>query len=241
MPSKSKLLIDGDLVVYQSIIATEKSYEFEDDIFILRTDLTDAREAFQTKIDSLLRNAKVKDYTLCISGESNFRKDLYPAYKQQRKSTRKPLGFEKFKQWVIDTFEPAMKPNIEADDVVGILATKPGNEDYIIWSLDKDLKQIPGRHLVLDKVVFITPEEATRTHLMQTLTGDVIDNYPGCPGIGGAKAKTIVKKGYAGVEQAFIEAGLSAADALLQARLAKILHYNDWDTDTQTPKLWSPQ
>ena len=35
--------------------------------------------------------------------------------------------------------------SLEADDVLGILATEPSNEERIIVSIDKDLYQIPGQ------------------------------------------------------------------------------------------------
>ena len=34
---------------------------------------------------------------------------------------------------------------LEADDVLGILATEPSNEERIIVSIDKDLYQIPAK------------------------------------------------------------------------------------------------
>mgnify|MGYP003859969237 CR=1 FL=1 len=46
---------------------------------------------------------------------------------------------------LIDEYQAVIYPNLEADDVMGILATKPSKgERKIICSIDKDLRQIPG-------------------------------------------------------------------------------------------------
>jgi DNA polymerase-1 len=42
------------------------------------------------------------------------------------------------------------------------------------------------------------------------------------------------------VKQAFLKAGLSVEDALLQARLARILRHTDWDVRQQQVRLWEP-
>ena len=241
--AKTKLLIDGDILLYQSIAGTERELEFEPGEYVLTTNINDAKDAFQQKLNALLDRANINEYVLALSGDANFRQELYPQYKAPRKSTRKPLGFKDFKAWVISEFEPAMKPNIEADDVIGILATKPGT-DYVIWSIDKDLKQIPGKHLDGDKIKLITKEEGDRMHLYQTLIGDTTDNYPGCPGIGPAKANKLLdgfwKEPWAEVVQAFDAAGLTYEDALTQARLARILQFPNWNSDTQSIIHWEP-
>jgi DNA polymerase-1 len=248
---KTKLLIDGDIILYQSISGSEKELEFEDGVFILTTDLADAKEAFQHKIDNLLEKANVKEYVLALSGDSNFRKDFYPDYKAQRRSMRKPLGFKDFKLWVHKEYTPVVKPNIEADDVMGILATKPG-ADYIIWSIDKDLMQIPGKHLIDDEIVNVSAYDGDYWHLTQTLLGDTTDNYPGCPGIGKAKAEQFLPRydkdnmpytlgeWWSRVVALFVKAGLTKDDALIQARLARILQYPNWESNKQLPILWSP-
>ena len=73
--------------------------------------------------------------------------------------------------------------SLEADDVLGILATEPSNEERIIVSIDKDLYQIPAK-ISKDGKTFeeISENEANYWHMMQTLTGDSTDGYSGCPG-----------------------------------------------------------
>jgi DNA polymerase-1 len=131
---------------------------------------------------------------------------------------------------------------LEADDAMGIYATQhPGN---IIVSPDKDMKQIPGKLYNLESTQNITAEEGGRWHLIQTLAGDQTDGYSGVPGIGVKRAETLFnKEGYswATVVKAFTDKGLTEEDALLNARLARILTIEDYDTEQQEPKLWTPE
>ena len=70
-----------------------------------------------------------------------------------------------------------------------------------------------------------------------------MDNYPGCPGIGPVRAKRILADAddpWAAVVQAYEKKGLGEEDALLQARLARILQEDTWDQENKEPILWTP-
>ena len=130
--------------------------------------------------------------------------------------------------------------NMEADDALGIYATwQPGN---IIVSPDKDLRQIPGQLFDLkEDVITITKEEADRWHLIQTMAGDQTDGYSGVPGIGVKRADALLEKNgftWETVVDAFKAKDMSEDDALLNARLAKILQ-NDLYIDGHI-QLWTP-
>jgi DNA polymerase-1 len=133
-------------------------------------------------------------------------------------------------------------PTLEADDALGIYATKePG---HILCSPDKDMRQIPGQlYDLTDGVVTVEPEEGRRWHLIQTLAGDQTDGYAGVPGIGIKRAVALFEKeGYTWdtVVKAFAEKDLGEDVALMNARLAKILQCDDYDFTNQKPRLWSP-
>jgi DNA polymerase-1 len=131
---------------------------------------------------------------------------------------------------------------LEADDAMGIYATAhPGN---IIVSPDKDMRQIPGKLYNLETTQDITAEEGAKWHYIQTLAGDQTDGYSGVPGIGVKRAETLFdKEGYSWdtVVKAFTDKGLTVDDALLNARLARILTLDDYDTERQEPILWTPK
>ena len=78
---------------------------------------------------------------------------------------------------------------------------------------------------------------------MQCLAGDPTDGYAGCPGIGLKRAADLLNKTdspWEAVCKAFEDKGLSDKEALMNARLAKILQHEDYDYDRQQPILWSP-
>ena len=71
---------------------------------------------------------------------------------------------------------------------------------------------------------------------MQILTGDRVDGYPGCPGVGEKTADKILKgvdpkDRWEHVVKAYEKKGLDEEDALVQARLAKILQKEYFDKD----------
>ena len=124
---------------------------------------------------------------------------------------------------------------------MGIYATKhTGN---IIVSPDKDMRQISGKLYDFNETVDITPEEGARWHLIQTLAGDNTDGYAGVPGIGVKKAtKIFEEKGYTwkAVVETFEEKDMTEEDALVNARLARILTTTDYDHTEKIPILWTP-
>ena len=133
---------------------------------------------------------------------------------------------------------------MEADGCIGILATIKGSNSIIV-SGDKDFKTIPGRFydFLRNEFYDITQEEADYWHLFQTLIGDTTDNYKGCPGCGAVSAKKLLDSEGATWEtivEAFEKKGLTESDALVQARVARILRASDYDFETKKPILWSP-
>jgi DNA polymerase-1 len=126
---------------------------------------------------------------------------------------------------------------------MGILATNPHSKTQkIIVSQDKDMKTIPTQVWDGKDLVTITEGEANYRHLYQTLIGDAADGYKGCPGVGPVKATKLLDADptWATVVAAYTKAGLTEADALTQARLARILRWSDWDAEKKEPILWTP-
>ena len=127
---------------------------------------------------------------------------------------------------------------------LGIDATMPNSEGAILCSPDKDMRQVPGAYWDMKgDVQEITKEEGDLWHMIQSLAGDPTDGYPGCPGIGVKRAADLLDKHdfhWEAVCQAYREKGLSDDDALLNARLAKILQYENYDFRLGQPILWQP-
>jgi DNA polymerase-1 len=107
------------------------------------------------------------------------------------------------------------------------------------------MKQIPGKLVRWPNtdIVEVTEEEADYFHMVQTLTGDATDGYSGCPGVGPVRAEKLIKNmtdPWTEVVKAYEKAGLSEQDALVQARVARILRASDYDFRRKEVKLWTP-
>ncbi len=177
---------------------------------------------------------------LFFSDSKNFRKQICPDYKGHR-NRKKPCGYKRVINKLKTEFEVILMDSLEADDAMGIYATKnPGN---CIVSPDKDMKQIPGELFNLNESFTITKEQGAKWHLEQTMAGDSTDGYGGVPGVGVNRAQSIFKeKGYCWktVVDTFKERDLDEEVALMNARLARILTAEDYDFEQQKPILWSP-
>ena len=221
-----KLLLDTDIIIYKAIASTEVEIDWGDDIWTLFTDLKDAKDAFNKQVDHIKDKLRSDDILHCLSDpKDNFRKHISPTYKSIRKGTRKPVGYVALRDWVQETYDTLTKPSLEADDVLGIIATKPDNlGKCVVVSDDKDLRTIPCKlyRPMADEKLDITQKQADTHFLTQTLTGDPTDGYSGCKGVGAKTAEKILgnRPAWSSVEQAFLKAGMSKADALTQARLA---------------------
>lgn len=191
---------------------------------------------------------------LALSDRTSFRADILPSYKANRKGKARPVALSDLRRRLVEEeaspYTIAISPNLEADDVCGIIATTLQLDGYetCIISPDKDLLSIPGM-TVTPKGVFseITEERADYWHLYQALVGDTADNYKGCPGIGPKKAAALLEDpGYYGltkwdaVVSAFESKGLTEDDALTQARVARILRASDWDPVNKEVIPWQP-
>lgn len=187
---------------------------------------------------------------VCLGDPSRryFRHELFEGYKPR--ATARPALVTDAIVGMEDAYLSRWLPGLEADDVCGILATAPGLEgERVIVSDDKDMLTVPGRLCRQGKLFDISPAEAGARHLLQTLVGDSGDGYPGCPGVGPKKAEQVVSvAGYAAdpagawrsLVWTFERAGRTAADALLQARLARILRHEDYDIASRTVRPWLP-
>jgi len=236
-----KLLIDADVLIYTSAATHEVAEEVEPGYWTWHVEERLVQKTIRDKIDWLMKNLEGTEYHLCLSDVSNFRRDLAGTYKGKRSNLRRPILLKKLRQDFIDR-GAIVYPNLEADDVMGILATTW--EDTIIVSIDKDLKTIPGKYFKDTELGIqdISVEQADYYHLYQTLIGDAIDGYGGIRGVGPVAAHKILKEpSWEAVLKAFIKAGYTEDYALQQARMARILRASDWNNETKEPILWTPE
>jgi DNA polymerase-1 len=235
------LLLDGDMLLYKACAAVEREVRWGDQNHVLVANADEAYDAFQRSIDEKKRTLGSTVYHLAFSGPGNFRVELYPAYKSGR--GRKPLCYARLLERVMQEHSAKVVPGLEADDLLGIWATSGKFKDPIIVSDDKDMKTIPAMLYRLGELTRISPEEADYYFYLQTLTGDITDGYPGCPGVGPKTAEKLLAPAgpaWPQIVLAYEARDLTETDALLQARLARILRASDWDANERKPILWTP-
>lgn len=199
------LLIDADIIAYVGSASTQRSYDWDGDGQpAVVADFEAAKKQARETIDGFMETLKGDRLVICLSDDfKNFRKAVLPTYKGNRTGDR-PVHLYDLKDHLQASYPFDLRPTLEADDVMGILATEPApGEDRIIVSADKDMKTIPGLlyqpHLPRPKVRAVSLAEADAFHLHQTVTGDATDHYAGCPGAGPVAADLAVQG--AGVER----------------------------------------
>lgn len=236
------LLIDADYIVYKCCAAAETEIDWGDDVIVVSSKFTEAYDKVQRELYGIATDLGCFDDSILFFTDSiNFRKRVDPAYKGHR-NRKKPCGYRRVINKLKEDYHVVVMPELEADDALGIYATK--EQGHIICSPDKDMKQIPGDLYDLSTgVITITKEEGDRWHLIQTLAGDQTDGYSGVPGFGIKRAVAFFEEnGYSwsSVASAFASKDLDESVALQNARLAKILQHTDYDFTNQCVKLWTP-
>lgn len=236
----TKLLVDGDIVLYTSSVATEFACDWGGGNWVLSSNLPQSQDIARRYLDELVDTLKATEVVLCLSGPDNFRAKLNPSYKANRKDIRKPIVYPALREWMFNNFTTECYLGLEADDVMGILATR--DPQSIIVSADKDMQCVPGKLYRQGEVITTTLEQANYYHMLQTLTGDATDGYPGCPGTGPVGARKALQGPPEGhwetVVKLYEKAGLTEEDALMNARMAYILRDENFKNGEIT--LWQP-
>jgi DNA polymerase I len=242
-----RLLFDADIIAFKAAAATEQPINWGDGIWTLHGYEQDVIDHAMSYMQGVADKLDTQDVLLFLTGANNWRKDILPSYKSNRKDTRKPLMLPFIRQFMVDSLGAIIVDTFEADDLLGIEATSTG--DCIIVSEDKDLKTIPAMvyNPQKDDAPVLIPEfTAAWNHMFQTLTGDSTDGYSGCPKVGPVAAKKIlqdidqVEDLWPAVVAAFKKQNLSEEVALQQAQVARICHASDFNNETGKVIPWTP-
>lgn len=247
---KLLLVIDCDVLAYQSTAAVEKDVDWGNGLWSVYSDIEDAKDKFKESLGYVIKRCLTKlkhkgdyDTLMCFSDNNNFRKVILDTYKSNRVKTRKPCAYYGLKQWIVENYNTKMLPWLEGDDVCSIVAE--AHENAVILSIDKDMKTCAAKYFDFNNEILYepTPESSEYHWFYQTLIGDKTDNFNGLPGCGPKTAEKILDKdcSWGAVVTAYAAKGLTESDALLQARVARILHKEDYDMEKCQIRLWNSE
>lgn len=221
-PGDSVFLVDASSFIFRAYYQSLR----QDSKYNYRSDRlpTGAVRLFCTKLLQFIREGAAGRHPTHLAiifdkSEKSFRKELYPAYKANRRELPEDLipQFSLIRQ-AVQAFGliPVEKDSFEADDLIATYAKyaqKQGAEVLII-SADKDLMQIVDekislydpasgeagkagaraeRRIGLQEVVDYFGVPPALVVDVQALAGDSTDNIPGAPGIGIKTAAQLIQ------------------------------------------------
>ena len=170
-------MYDGDLLCYRASASCEptKAKPFLEPPEVALWRLNDM-------IERICISTNTFDGEFYLGGTDNFRYNIYPEYKGNRKK-EKPTYLESCRELLVTQYGATVVNGIETDDMLGIRQTQLGGASRIC-SLDKDLLQIPGYHWnwVNLEAKLVSPLDGLRTFYKQIILGDKTDNIPGYDG-----------------------------------------------------------
>lgn len=242
---KMHALVDLDSFFYRAAYNSGGSFE-------VAQNLT-TEYVFQTLLDLEVHSSTL---VFSCSRKLNFRRLLVAGYyKENRTASPHADIITDLKYYMHESHGAIFEENLEADDVISILATDPkGLTNNIIVSADKDFMSIPCQLSLIRltpayhyKHAKPTPEQAFKFFMTQVLTGDSSDGYKGCKKIGPKTAEKLLqntndrKKLWEIVVDQYLKAGMTVENAIENARLAYLLRSGDYNFITKDIRLWSPE
>lgn len=182
MSQRRVVIVDADSIVYGSCVTLSPSDPVQYALANVRNSLK-----------KLVTDTECDEVVVVVSGKGNFRYDIYPEYKANRKDMTPPPYIPECRQYIIDRWDGIQIDGIEADDTCCMLMyamDKDPDALHIIAHIDKDLDMIEGRHYNYRKQEWYEIDEDTayRNFHLQMITGDTADNIPGLYKLTGKKA-----------------------------------------------------
>ena len=183
---------------------------------------TDFRYEYDSTVKSLRKSYECERVILAADwGSSTYRKEIHPAYKQNRKdkfaeqSEEERIAFEEFfeefeasHEVVGDNFEVLRYKGVEADDIAAhLVKQKEKYELGNIWLISSDRDWDLLIQEGVSRFSYVTRKEVTLENWsnhyecspkeyisLKCLTGDKGDNVPGIPGIGPKRAVQLIQE-----------------------------------------------
>ena len=242
------ILIDGDILAFEGSFSAQETIQWKEDLWTIHGDTAKAKCHILDRVSCIQDELGATQTIMAFSHPLNFRKKLNPTYKSNRAKSFRPIMLNPLRDWMKEEWESYCWEWLEADDVLGILATeRPNRKDKrIIVSIDKDFNGVPCDWYNYKKKEMNTPdlEAADRFHLIQAIAGDAVDGYKGIPKFGPKTAeKHLDANGYtwSTVSKLYESKGLSETEALMNAWMARLLRKGEYNLkQKQIEYLWMP-
>jgi 5'-3' exonuclease len=163
-----EVIADNDLP--EDTVITPKVYEEE---------LSHCLQVLKHMIQKALDEVPHNRHSILLTKGENFRHELASIQPYKAGRAPKPFWHKEMFEYQQDVWNGIMIPNLEADDMIGLLH----NESTVCCGIDKDLLTVPGLHYNYKKQEYleVTPEMADRYFYTQMLEGDSSDNIQGLP------------------------------------------------------------
>lgn len=179
-------LIDADhipyIVCYNKVSEPEKTLE-------------EAISSANSYLSGLTNGANVEEFNLFFTIGKNFRYDIYPEYKANRKNNEKPPFFNEVRDYLIKEYYGIYGYYLEADDILNIYKNKyiEDRVSYVVISTDKDITNLFGVNYDIKNNVInaVTQDYADRYFWKSMICGDTADNIKALPGKGPAFAEKL--------------------------------------------------
>lgn len=230
----TRCLLDGDILVYEFGFVGQFKDESTGEVIMKNFDTVE--EHIDQKIKEIKEDCMSDEEPLIfLTGDHHLAKilnrrpawaeptvqvELLPSFRYKEAVTKeykgnrkneKPLHYHNIRAYLLSRYECVISDGLEADDMMAIYLTK--HPDYILCTVDKDLRQVPGKHYswaigarpglpVYEVDEFGTLElvndrkklsaTGVRSLFAQALMGDVVDNIQGIPKCGPVMAYNIL-------------------------------------------------
>lgn len=219
------LLIDADWLIYNSCCACEEDTRWTEHEHTLHSDERDIMNLIDSRIDVFKTIAGEKhDIVMCFTSYPTFRHEIFPEYKIHRIGKRKPLALRSVINNCKKIYDCVSYPNLEGDDVLGLLATNGQYKNPIIVSVDKDMRTIPCKLIAAEEVEHITEKKANRHWFEMSIAGDSTDGIVGVKGTGMVTATKLLADTpdtidalWSKVAETYTKKGYTLADAKFYA------------------------
>jgi len=227
----TKTLVDGDIITYRCGFSCEDK------------SLKEAYDNVDELMDYILTECsfynQTGDYEVYLTGKGvpNYRDRIAKSavYKGNRNQP-KPKHLTDLRDYLVEKYDAKVSMGEEADDLIGIEATKIG-PFCVIASVDKDMLQIPAYHFNFNRNEWTVVDAVSgiRFFYKQILTGDAADNIKGLYRVGPKKADKIL--GDAATEDDLWECVVKAYDGDIERILenARLLWLRRYEGE-----IWEP-